>query len=51
MKRSLWFEVSMLALILVAATVGATLERGANRPAPASSQSASSAQPSASSIR
>jgi hypothetical protein len=42
MKRSLWFDVSMLALILVAATIGATLERRSSAPA-----ATAAAQPSA----
>ena len=42
MKRSLWFDVSMLALILIAALVGAKLDRESNVREAAVGQSATS---------
>lgn len=44
MKRSLWFDASMLVLILIVSTVASALEREPNDRPAASSQTVSSAE-------
>jgi hypothetical protein len=45
MKRSLWFDASMLALILIVSAVASTLESQPNGHAAATSQIASATPP------